>query len=171
MLKTITDRLQELDQHDESDSSSSEDLRDNASTTIIRRRKDSPKPVLRNRLNPLTTPAQGIPLPPSTTTLFESASEAQAALTTSLLTLATTLKQSSLAFSSSLIADAEALTRASEGLDRNATSMEVAGKRMGMLRRMTEGRGWWGRMMFYVWIAALWVLALLLVFMMPKLRF
>lgn len=122
-------------------------------------------------MNPLPTTAQRAPSPPTTTPLFDSASEAQAALTTSLLSLATTLKESSVAFSSSLIADAEALTRASEGLDRNATGMEVAGKRMGTLRRMAEGRGWWGRMMIYAWIAALWVLALLLVFMMPKLRF
>lgn len=117
------------------------------------------------------TTAQPAPSPPTSTPLFGSASEAQAALTTSLLSLATTLKESSVAFSSSLIDDAEALTRASEGLDRNATGMEVAGKRMGTLRRMAEGRGWWGRMMIYAWIAALWVLALLLVFMMPKLRF
>lgn len=135
------------------------------------RRKDYPEPLLRNRLKPLPTTAQGAPSPPFTTPFFDSASEAQAALTTSLLSLATTLKQSSLAFSSSLIADAEALTRASDGLDRNATGMEVAEKRMGTLRRMTEGRGWWGRMMFYAWIAGLWVLALLLVFMLPKLRF
>jgi hypothetical protein len=49
--------------------------------------------------------------------------------------------------------------------------MEAAGKRMGMLRRMTEGKGWFGRMMLYAWIAGLWVVAILLVFVGPKFRF
>lgn len=49
--------------------------------------------------------------------------------------------------------------------------MEAAEKRMGLLRRMTEGKGWWGRMMLYAWIVAGWVLAILIVFAGPKLRF
>ena len=92
-------------------------------------------------------------------------------LTASLLALARSLKASSAAFSTSLDADTEVLSRATEGLDRNATGMEAAGKRMGLLKRMSEGRGWWGRMMLYAWIGGLWALAVLLVFAGPKLRF
>lgn len=40
-----------------------------------------------------------------------------------------------------------------------------------MLRRMSEGKGWWGRMMIYLWIFGLWVVALGIVFLGPKLRF
>jgi hypothetical protein len=49
--------------------------------------------------------------------------------------------------------------------------MEAAGKRMGLLKRMSEGKGWWGRIMLYAWIGGLWVVAILLVFVGPKLRF
>ena len=49
--------------------------------------------------------------------------------------------------------------------------MEAAEKRMGMLRRMSEGRGLWGRLLMYVWIVGLMVLALVVVFITPKLRF
>jgi hypothetical protein len=63
------------------------------------------------------------------------------------------------------------LKRAMDGLDKGAEGMEAAGKRMGVLRRMTEGKGWWGRMMLYAWIAGLWVLLLIIVFVLPKLRF
>jgi hypothetical protein len=49
--------------------------------------------------------------------------------------------------------------------------MEAASKRIGMLRRMSEGKGWWGRIMLYAWIFGLWIVAILLVFVGPKLRF
>ncbi len=42
---------------------------------------------------------------------------------------------------------------------------------MGLLKRMSEGKGWWGRIMLYAWIGGLWVVAILLVFVGPKLRF
>ena len=92
-------------------------------------------------------------------------------LTASLLALAQSLKASSTAFSTSLEADTETLNRATEGLDKNTTGMEAAGKRMSLLKRMSEGKGWWGRMMLYAWIGGLWVVAILLVFAGPKLRF
>ncbi|RLL96615.1 hypothetical protein CFD26_105452 [Aspergillus turcosus] len=91
-------------------------------------------------------------------------------LTSSLLSLATQLKASSQAFHSSLEAEKSVLARAVDGLDRTTTNMDAAGKRMGMLRRMTEGKGWWGRMMLYAWIFGLWIVAVLLVFLGPKLR-
>ncbi|KAL4879414.1 hypothetical protein BJY04DRAFT_193929 [Aspergillus karnatakaensis] len=95
----------------------------------------------------------------------------QETLTNSLLSLATQLKSSSQAFQASLEADKSALSRAAEGLDRTTGSLAAAEKRMGLLRRMTEGKGWWGRMMLYAWIFGLWVVAVLIVFVGPKLRF
>lgn len=119
--------------------------------------------------------------PPSTTETNANANTKEAALsthraeqetlTTSLLTLAGQLKASSEAFQTSLEHEKGILNRAVEGLDRNITGMDAAGKRMGVLRRMTEGRGWWGRMMMYAWIFGLWIVAIALVYLGPKLRF
>lgn len=130
----------------------------------------APPPTLRNRLQPSTAP------PPATApqinpSNLEDQDLQSASLTTSLLTLARALKASSAQFSDSLAADSEAVTRATDGLDKNATGMEAAGKRMGLLKRMGEGRGWWGRMMLYAWIGGLWLVALGVVFVGPKLRF
>jgi len=92
-------------------------------------------------------------------------------LTSSLLTLAAQLKTSSKTFQSTLEGEKSALDRAVSGIDRTSTTMEAAGKRMGMLRKMTEGKGLWGRMMLYAWIFGLWVIAILIVYVGPKLRF
>jgi hypothetical protein len=92
-------------------------------------------------------------------------------LTSSLLTLAAQLKASSQSFQSTLEGEKSALDRAVSGIDRTSTTMEAAGKRMGMLRKMTEGKGLWGRMMLYAWIFGLWVIAILIVYVGPKLRF
>ncbi|CAG7979014.1 unnamed protein product [Penicillium salamii] len=92
-------------------------------------------------------------------------------LTGSLLTLAAQLKTSSMSFQSALEGEKSALDRAVSGIDRTSTTMEAAGKRMGMLRKMTEGKGLWGRMMLYAWIFGLWVVAILIVYVGPKLRF
>ncbi|KAH8426226.1 uncharacterized protein LDX57_003973 [Aspergillus melleus] len=92
-------------------------------------------------------------------------------LTTSLLSLASQLKSSSQAFQTSLDSEKSVLARAVDGLDRTTGNMQAAERRMGMLRRMTEGKGWWGRMMLYAWILGLWVVAVLIVFLGPKLRF
>ncbi|EER40674.1 synaptobrevin [Histoplasma capsulatum H143] len=95
----------------------------------------------------------------------------QDSLTTSLLALATQLKTSTQNLHTSLESEKSILARAAEGLDRSTAGMEAAGKRMGAVRRMAEGKGWWGRMLMYAWIFALWVVALLIVFVGPKLRF
>ncbi|PYH79131.1 hypothetical protein BO82DRAFT_289539 [Aspergillus uvarum CBS 121591] len=117
------------------------------------------------------------PNPPVTTTattteetLISSRAE-QEDLTTSLLSLASQLKSSSQAFHASLDAEKSVLARAVDGLDRTTTSMESAERRMGALRRMSEGKGWWGRMMLYAWIFGLWIVAILIVYVGPKLRF
>lgn len=95
----------------------------------------------------------------------------QEGLTTGLLGLAKALKESSLQFSSSLEAEKDVLNRAEGGLDKSAQGMDAAEKRMGMLRRMSEGQGWFGRLKMYGFIFALWLACFLLVFVGPKLRF
>jgi hypothetical protein len=74
-------------------------------------------------------------------------------------------------FASSLESEKEVMRRAESGLDKNSMGMEAAGNRMTTLRRMTEGKGWWGRIKLYAIIAGLWIAAFLLVFVGPKLRF
>jgi hypothetical protein len=109
-------------------------------------------------------------LPPTESTLTSHRLE-QESLTDSLVTLASHLKASSQAFQTSLESEKGILDRAVEGLDRNVSGMEAAGKRMGVLRRMGEGRGWWGRMLMYAWIFGLWLVAIMIVYVGPKLRF
>ncbi|THV96773.1 hypothetical protein D6D26_06948 [Aureobasidium pullulans] len=125
--------------------------------------------LFNNRSTAHPTTAAGEKL--STEQVLDSANRDQDILTTSLVALAQSLKQSSLSFASSLDAEKEVLRRAEGGLDKNSMGMEAAGNRMGALRRMTEGKGWWGRIRLYAIIAALWVAAFLLVFVGPKLRF
>ncbi|MCJ1376255.1 hypothetical protein MMC20_007497 [Loxospora ochrophaea] len=197
LIKRLNDRLSELSQQkqDSYSSASSEDedllgedpsrqptqpqpeqplnIGNPAISTTSQPPPSSPQPppltsTLRNRFPPSS------PQPPASShpsTLLTHNSTQTASLTTSLLTMATALKASTQSFSASLDAEKPLLGRASEGLERNATGMAAAEKRMGMLRRMSEGRGWWGRMVMYAWIAGLWVLAVLLVFVGPKMRF
>ncbi|KAJ5450688.1 uncharacterized protein N7458_007137 [Penicillium daleae] len=151
-----------------------------------------PPSTLRNR-NPTSNKPQPTPSPsttqatststnlstspsqPPTTTEKEAALTTsrleQEDLTTSLLSLATQLKASSHSFQATLENEKSVLDRAVSGIDKTSSTMEAAGQRMGMLRRMTEGKGWWGRMMLYGWIFGLWVVAVLIVYVGPKLRF
>lgn len=197
LLKRLTNRLNELDQQDQdwpSDASVEEALlsddepvaptTDFASTELDKR-KPAPTAIenggLRNRFQPSlpitpTTPFSPTPSFPNndttnTAALLEADSTTQATLTSSLSQLASQLKSNSILFSEALEADKAAMSQASESLDRNADGMATAGKRMGLLRRMNEGQGWWGRMMLYAWIGGLWVVAILLVFVGPKFRF
>ncbi|MCJ1410326.1 hypothetical protein MMC19_004411 [Ptychographa xylographoides] len=107
----------------------------------------------------------------SVPTLLESHSSTQAQLTSSLVQLATTLKESSLALSASLADDNARLSITAAALDKNTDGMASASKKMGMLRSMSEGRWWWGRMVLYACIVGLWLVALAIVFVGPKLRF
>ena len=95
----------------------------------------------------------------------------QDALTTSLVALASQLKAQSQHFSATLATDEAVLTRATAGLDASGQGMEAAERKMGMLRRMTEGKGWWARLRLYALIGPLWVAAFLVVFVGPKIRF
>jgi hypothetical protein len=94
----------------------------------------------------------------------------QESLTTSLIGLAKALKDSSIQFSSSLEAEKDVLKRAEGGLDKSSQGMEAAGRKMSMLRRMSEGQGWWGRIKLYAFIFGLWVACFLVVFVGPKIR-
>lgn len=98
-------------------------------------------------------------------------SRTQETLTTSLVSMAAQLKQQSKAFQFALDQDKGLLDRALEGLDRNISGMEAASKNMAFLKRMSEGEGWWGRMKLYAMIFGMWIAAILLVFVAPKLRF
>ena len=137
---------------------------------------EAPTSTLRNRHNPqpTTTPKQSSQDQTRTQTTEQALSTdrlEQETLTDSLLSLATQLKSSSTAFHASLENEKSVLDRAVNGLDATTASMNAAEKRMGMLRKMTEGKGWWGRMLLNLWIVALWVVAILIVFVGPKFRF
>lgn len=151
-------------------------------------RPSSPNQTLRRRRGPQKQPPQPLsslaaehspssphssaPKPPnlSTARALESASTTQDSLSDSLVTMARQLHQQSKAMSASLDSDATLLSRATEGLEKSHGGMAATGKQMGMLSRMSEGRGLWGRMLMYAWIFGLWVLLVLLVFVGPKLR-
>ncbi|KAI1660338.1 hypothetical protein F4813DRAFT_349604 [Daldinia decipiens] len=92
-------------------------------------------------------------------------------LTESMVGMARALKESSHRFASSLREDQDVVRAAGTSLERNERGLGAVAGRMGALRRLTEGKGWWGRMMLYLWIAGLAVFAVLLVFVFPKLRF
>ncbi|KAM3509366.1 hypothetical protein MY11210_006365 [Beauveria gryllotalpidicola] len=114
--------------------------------------------------------------PPQTSTataqaILDQQRAEQDALSDSILKMAGALKASSHRFSSTLEADKEAVSRAGEGMSKTEQSMEAARGRMGTLRKMTEGKGWWGRMILYAWVYGLMVGLVLLVFVFPKLRF
>ncbi|EPQ63621.1 Bgt-2175 [Blumeria graminis f. sp. tritici] len=92
-------------------------------------------------------------------------------LANSLLEMAQSLKTSSLAFGVALGEEKEVLMKATQGLDKNEQELEIAQKRMGLLRRVSEGKGRFGRLLMYLWVAGLAVTAVAVVFLMPKLRF
>ncbi|CAI6332379.1 unnamed protein product [Periconia digitata] len=95
----------------------------------------------------------------------------QEALTSGLLEMAKQLKQQSMHFGQTLEGDKGVLDRAVSGLDKNTQNMDAASQRMGTLRRMTEGKGWWARIKLYAFIFGLWLVAFLIVFVGPKIRF
>jgi len=106
----------------------------------------------------------------SSTTVLDTHTSTQEDLTTSLLDLARALNASTKSFSTSLEASNPLVDSATSALDRNVTGMEAAERRMGMLRRMTEGKGWFGRLSLWAWIAVGWVALLVVMFILPKLR-
>ena len=85
--------------------------------------------------------------------------------------MAKQLKQQSIHFGNTLEGDKSIVDRTLAGLDKNTLNMDAASRTMGTLRRMTEGKGWWDRMKLYAMIAGLWLIAFLIVFVGPKIRF
>lgn len=121
------------------------------------------------------TGASSSSLPTGTSTMTESLltdhRTEQEALTTSLLSIAQQLRESTMTFSTSLEDEKGILENATTGLEKNVGGMESAQSKMGVLRKMTEGKGFFGRMMMYAWIFALMVIAILIVGVGPKFRF
>ena len=125
----------------------------------------------RGKEQPADSTTSGFSSLPATEKKLLADSSTHETYTTSMVQLATELKQRMRGFQTSLESDKGLVDQALEALDKNVTGMDVASKRIGMLRRMSEGQGWWGRIMLYAWIFGLWVVAILLVFVGPKLRF
>jgi hypothetical protein len=116
-------------------------------------------------------PTTGDPNLPQTEALLSHNRAEQENLTSSLLEMAKQLKQQSVHFGQTLEGDKGVLDRAVSGLDKNQLGMDAASRRMGTLRKMTEGKGWFARMKLYGFIFAMWVAAFLIVFIGPKIRF
>lgn len=95
----------------------------------------------------------------------------QADLTSLLVAQAQKLKLGSLEFQQSLTEDEEIRARAESAISKSASSMDVASRSMGALRRMSEGRWWWQRYIMFILIFFMWFVLLALVFIGPKLRF
>jgi Membrane fusion protein Use1 len=138
-------------------------------TTELRARNPTTSALRAELLTPAAT-STGISTATTEALLTHNRTE-QESLTSSLLNMASALKASSQAFSSSLESEKTVLDSATSGLDKNELGLEAAQRRMGLLRRMSEGKGWWGRMVMYAWIALLMVIALVIVFVLPKFRF
>ncbi|MCJ1438663.1 hypothetical protein MMC27_008053 [Xylographa pallens] len=144
---------------------------DRTTSTLRSRLLSSLPPASETTANPLLLSPTTLEAPtPSALTILESDSSTQAQLTSSLVRLAAALKQSSLTLSASLAEDNVTLSTTASALDKNTDGMSAASKRMGMLRSMSEGRWWWGRMLLYGMIGGLWLVALTVVFLLPKLR-
>lgn len=95
----------------------------------------------------------------------------QEELTEAMSKITKELKLSSLRFSEALEEDKEMTEQAVKGLSRNELGLEAAARTMGALTRMTEGKGWWDRVILYAWIYGLMVVLVLVVFVLPKFRF
>lgn len=95
----------------------------------------------------------------------------QEELTEAMSKITKELKLSSLRFSEALEEDKEMTEQAAQGLGKNELGLEAAARKMGALTQMTEGKGWWGRIILYAWIYGLMVVMILVVFVLPKLRF
>lgn len=146
-------------------------------TSSLRARTNQPAP------DPATSPSattsallfgdrpNSTPALSTTEAILDHQRREQDLLSESILKIASDLKASSLSFSETLEQDKDVVARAAQGLDRNERGLEAAARRMGMLRRVTEGKGWWGRVMLYAWIYGLMLVLVVVVFGLPKLRF
>ncbi|GAA5913081.1 hypothetical protein JCM5296_001673 [Sporobolomyces johnsonii] len=99
---------------------------------------------------------------PAGTDLLSHHHALQSSLLSDLTTLSSTLKTSSLAFSSNLDKDREVLEKAQEKLERNSGRMGVEQARLKQVRGKTRGTTCWTVGILAV-VAALWVLVFLLI--------
>lgn len=183
VIARLNKRLIELDQADSSDDDASDDDNGTAPVITTAQHQQSSSPLLRSRAGApeqrSDVTATGLfsarPQPQSSLqtreALMTSQSAEQELIKSSLVDLASALRASNVDFGRALGEEKAVLDRAAQGLDRNALGLESAERKMGTLRKMTEGQGLYGRIKLYAIIAALWVAAFLLVFVGPKLRF
>ncbi|RPA97132.1 hypothetical protein L873DRAFT_1810198 [Choiromyces venosus 120613-1] len=134
--------------------------------------------TLRNRFQPppstQTQRAHLFPTPPTTTTLTTEAHldthrAEQEQITTSMLSLAQALKQSSMRFGSELENEKALLDLARDSLDKNALGLEGTGRKMDALRR-DESVGFLWSVLYPVIIVGLALVVLFVLFFAPKLR-
>lgn len=141
-------------------------------TQAVRPRRNlQPRPSSRAAL--LSRKTSSAPHTQSSTTeaLLDRERVDQDSLIEGILGYASALKDSTQRFHDSLDKDKGAMERAAEGVERAGTGMEGTRKLLGSLQRMTEGKGWWGRMGLYAWVYGLMVFLVFMVFTFPKLRF
>ncbi|EKJ73512.1 hypothetical protein NXS19_009210 [Fusarium pseudograminearum] len=156
-------------QHTQQPTQTSQTLRPRGKNT-------SPSPSSHSTARAALFANRGKPSTPQTSTataeaLLDRQRSEQEALSESILQMAGALKSSSQRFSDTLEADKDVVGRASEGMDKTEQSMEAARGRMGTLKRMTEGKGYIGRLKLYAMVYGLMLVCFLVVFFMPKLRF
>ncbi|EPE03298.1 synaptobrevin [Ophiostoma piceae UAMH 11346] len=94
----------------------------------------------------------------------------QEELSGDILRLAHALKEKSMATARMLEDDKEVVDRVGDGMNTTTDSLTAASKSMALLSRMTEGKGWWGRMMLMAMVYGLMLLLVLLFLFLPKLR-
>ena len=100
--------------------------------------------------------------------LLEAHDTEQESLTSSLVQLAGALKASTQSFSTKLEESNPLLDKTVKGLEGNVEGMQNTSTRMGTLRRMSEGKGWFGRMGLYAIIAGLAVVVVLEALFLPR---
>lgn len=94
----------------------------------------------------------------------------QEELSGDILRLAHALKEKSMATARMLEDDKDVVDRVGDGMNTTTDSLTAASKSMALLSRMTEGKGWWGRMMLMAMVYGLMLLLVLLFLFLPKLR-
>lgn len=108
---------------------------------------------------------------PNALTNLQSEKLTQQELRNQILDAAKRLRESEELTARLLQRDDENVSGALDVVFKSNTAIETTTRKMGAIARMAEGRGWMGRMWLYGYIAGLWVLALVVVFVLPKLRF
>jgi hypothetical protein len=158
---------------DQQGTSTQQSLRSRGAAPATQTQNDSAETTARSQLfgNKHSSPTTALSTSATTEAILDHQRAEQDKLTESLLSMARTLKSQSHAFQSDLETEKDVLAAAGAGMEKGERGMDAASRRMGTLRKMTEGKGWWGRMMLYAWIFGLMVIAILIVGVMPKLRF